>query len=221
MDLSPSPLVLVLLGPPGSGKGTQATLLKEQLQLPHISTGELLRGHVKKETALGKEAKSYIEQGELVPDELILDMLFERVADADCARGYILDGFPRTIPQAKSLQDRLKGKAHLTVIHFVLSDAKVLERLTKRVVCPNCGTPYHLLYSPPKEAKKCDHCKTTLIQRADDTEAVILQRLQVYHQQTAPLIDFYSKQNLLYTISCDQSKEALHKELIEKIRSGK
>ncbi len=152
------PLVLIMLGPPGAGKGTQAALLHEQLQLPHISTGELLRDHVRRETTLGNQAKLFMDKGQLVPDQLILDMLFERVSNRDCAKGYILDGFPRTLPQAESLQARLKGQPQPIVINLDLSDAKIIERLTKRLVCESCGTPYHLVYSPPQNNGVCDKC---------------------------------------------------------------
>jgi adenylate kinase len=203
----PHPLVLILLGPPGSGKGTQAKLLEGKLQLPHISTGDLLRDHVRRKTDLGKRAQSFIESGQLGPDELVLDMLFERISEKDCSRGYILDGFPRTIPQATNLQERLKGKSSPIVINLALSDAKVIERLSSRVVCEKCGTPYHLIYAPPQTKGKCDKCGGTLIQRSDDAEAVVIRRLKVYHEQTAPLIAFYSQQKLLHTIDCAADKE--------------
>lgn len=215
---SHSPLVLILLGPPGSGKGTQANLLKMALHLPHISTGDLLREHIKKKTPLGLKAKTDIEKGQLVSDHLILEMLVERLKEPDCVKGYILDGCPRTLFQAQSLQAYFKDQITPIVINLDLSDEKVIERLCHRLVCANCGALYHLLYSPPKIDGQCDQCLGKLIQRADDKEAVILERLKVYHHQTAPLIAFYSQQNRLFTLSCDLPKEEIYQTILEKIR---
>ncbi len=212
------PLVLILLGPPGAGKGTQAKMLEEKMHLPHISTGDLLRDHIRRRTDLGKQAQGYMGNGHLVPDALILDMLFERVSQKDCAHGYILDGFPRTIPQAEALQERLKGKPAPIVVNLDLSDAKIIERLTKRVVCETCGATYHLLYSPPQVKGQCDKCGSKLIQRPDDTEEVIAKRLMVYHEQTKPLIAFYSRQNLLHTVECSGGKEQVFKEVLSAIK---
>jgi adenylate kinase len=206
-----------MLGPPGAGKGTQAAMLHEKLHIPHISTGDLLRDHVRRETELGKNAKSFMEKGQLVPDSLILDMLFERVAQKDCAKGYILDGVPRTIAQAEALQKRLQGKSVPIVINLELSDAKIIERLTNRIVCEKCGTPYHLLYSPPKVAGMCDNCQGKLIQRSDDTKEVITKRLKVYHEQTAPLIAYYNKQKLLHSVNCDTDKNKIFSQVIAQI----
>lgn len=214
---APTPLVLVMLGPPGSGKGTQAAMLQETLHIPHISTGDLLRDHVRRGTDLGNKAKNYIDKGQLVPDALILDMLFDRVLEKDCAKGYILDGFPRTLPQAEALQDRLKGKPAPIVINLELSDAKILERLTQRVVCEKCGTPYHLAYSPPKTSGVCDKCQGKLIHRSDDTEEVITKRLKVYHQQTTPLIAYYTQKKLLHSVNCDAGKEKVFSQVIAQI----
>jgi adenylate kinase len=216
-DPKPKSQVFILLGPPGAGKGTQAALLHEQLHIPHISTGDLLREHIRRETELGKQAKQYMDKGHLVPDQLIFDMLFERVDQPDCAKGYILDGFPRTLAQAESLQARLKGSPQPIVLNLDLSDAKIIERLSKRVTCELCGTPFHLIYSPPKQSGVCDRCSGKLIQRSDDTEAVIAKRLKVYHEQTAPLITFYEKRKLLHAINCDQTKEKIFSELIAQV----
>lgn len=217
---APTPLVLILLGPPGAGKGTQAKMIEEKWQLPHISTGDLLRAHIRKATNLGKQAKQFMDQGNLVPDALILDMLFERVSQEDCVKGYILDGFPRTIHQAETLQKRLEGKASPLVINLDLSDEEIILRLTKRVICEKCGIPYHLLYSPPRQNNICDNCGSPLIQRPDDTEEVIRKRLKIYHEQTAPLIAFYSKQKLLHTISCCLNKEAIFQQVASLIDSS-
>jgi len=216
-----SPLVLILLGPPGSGKGTQANMLQEKFQIPHISTGDLFRDNIRRGTDLGKKAQGYIEAGQLVPDSLVLDMLFERVSQKDCAKGYILDGFPRTIPQAEALQARLKGKVTPAVINLDLSDAKIIERLTQRVVCENCGTPYHLSYSPPKVKDVCDKCHGKVVQRSDDSEEVVRKRLKVYHEQTEPLITFYTKQKLLRSVSCDTDKQQVFSQVIAQLPKSK
>ena len=185
----------------------EAALLKEKLHIPHLSTGDLLREHVRKQTPLGLKVRGFMDKGQLVPDDLILTMLFERVAEADCNEGYILDGFPRTLPQAEALQTNLLGSLKPVVINLNLSDEIILERLTKRVVCERCGTSFHLIYSPPHKAGICDRCQGHLIQRTDDSESVITKRLKVYQEQTAPLIAFYSKLGLLHTIDCSASKE--------------
>lgn len=207
-------LILILLGPPGAGKGTQADMLQDKLHLPHLSTGELLRDHIRRETDLGKQAKVFMEKGQLVPDALVLDMLFERTSEKDCARGYILDGVPRTLPQAEALQSRLKGKKPPFVINLNLSDARIIERLTKRVTCERCGTPYHLIYSPPQSEGICDKCQGKLIQRSDDKEEVIAKRLRVYHEQTAPLIAFYKERQQLHTVDCDAPKDVVFSHIL-------
>lgn len=200
--------VLILLGPPGAGKGSQATLLKEKMEIAHISTGDLLRENMKKQTPLGEKAKVYMETGQLVPDELIFDMLFTRLEMADCKKGYILDGFPRTIAQAQVLQKRLTD-VKIVAINLAVPDASLIERITQRKICENCQAPYHLTFSPPKESNKCDRCGGNLFQRKDDTKEVVEKRLQVYHEQTAPLIEYYSKQKVLHNLDSNQSKEAV------------
>jgi len=209
------PTVLILLGPPGSGKGTQAVMLHDKFQLPHISTGDLLRDHIKRNTDLGKKAKVFIDKGQLVPDSLIMDLLFDRVSQKDCAKGYILDGFPRTIPQAESLQSRLNEK-HIkpVIINLEIKDKEVLERLTQRVSCEQCGTPYHLKNSPPKIQGICDKCGGHLVQRSDDTKEVIAKRLKVYHEQTEPLIAFYESHKLLHHINCEGPIEKVFQDIV-------
>lgn len=204
---SPHPLIVILLGPPGSGKGTQASMLREKLQIPHISTGDLLREQIRQGTELGKEAKTYIDQGHLVPDQLILDMLFDRVSQKDCANGYILDGFPRTMAQAEAYHARLINKPNIIAVNLLLEDQKIIDRLTNRIVCGHCGTPYHLTYSPPKQPGICDKCHAKLVQRSDDTEEVVVKRLKVYQEQTAPLIDFYNRIKLLHNVDCNTSSK--------------
>jgi adenylate kinase len=217
-ERAPTPMVLILLGPPGSGKGTQAAMLHDQFQIPHISTGDLLREHIRKATPLGKQAQVYIDKGQLVPDSLIMDLLFDRVSQKDCAKGYILDGFPRTLPQAESLQNYLKGRVTPVIVNLNLKDSSVIERLTKRVSCEQCGTPYHLTYSPPKTLGICDKCGGHLVQRSDDTKEVITKRLKVYHDQTAPLIRFYESHKLLHTVDCEQPKEKVYQDIVSQIK---
>ncbi len=216
----PQPLVLILLGPPGSGKGTQATLLRDKFKLPHISTGDLLRDHIRRGTDLGSKAKSFIDKGLLVPDQIIMDLLFDRVAQKDCAQGYILDGFPRTLAQAKKLQSHLEGRIKPVIIDLDLKDSQIIERLCKRVSCEQCGTPYHLKYSPPKEEGKCDKCKAILVQRSDDTPEVISKRLKVYHEQTSPLIDYYSALKLIYVVNCEQTKEQVFQQILSHVQTS-
>jgi adenylate kinase len=213
-----SPTVLILLGPPGSGKGTQAAMLHDKFQLPHISTGDLLREHIRKGTELGQKAQVYIDKGQLVPDSLIMDLLFDRVSQKDCVKGYILDGFPRTLPQAESLQNRLKGRVTPIIINLDLKDSDVIERLSKRVTCEKCGTPYHLTYSPPKAEGTCDKCGGHLVQRSDDTKEVISKRLKVYHEQTEPLIKYYESAKLLHTVSCEQPKDKVFQDILSQVK---
>lgn len=192
--------VVILLGPPGAGKGSAATLLKDKMELAHISTGDLLRQNIKNGTQLGEKAKSYMDAGDLVPDELIFSMLFERVDAPDCEKGYLLDGFPRTIEQAETLQKRLAGRAQVKAVSLEVPDSALVERITKRQVCRDCQTPYHLTFSPPKTKGKCDRCPGELYQRSDDTETVVKSRLKIYHEKTAPLIDYYREQKALQTV---------------------
>ncbi|MBY0529561.1 MAG: adenylate kinase [Rhabdochlamydiaceae bacterium] len=220
-DSKSKPMILILLGPPGAGKGTQAAQLQEKLQIPHLSTGELLRDHVKRHTSLGIQAKAFMDNGKLVPDPLILDMLFERVSQKDCAKGYILDGFPRTLPQAEAFQARLKPCTHPFVINLALSDDLIIERLTKRVVCEGCGATYHLLYSPSKQEGLCDRCHSKLTQRSDDTVEVITKRLHVYHEQTAPLITFYNEKKMLHSVDCTRSKEMIFADIVELLQTAR
>ena len=213
-DVKQETRVLIMLGPPGAGKGTQATIIRDTLKIPHISTGDLLRENKRQGTELGKKAKEYMDQGQLVPDNLILDMLFARVAQEDCQKGYILDGFPRTLAQAKAYHKRLGNTSKVIAINLDITDKEVIERLTNRVVCPSCSTPYHLVNFPPKEKMTCDSCEAKLVQRADDTEDVVRNRLVVYHKQTEPLISFYSEQKALETVVCNQSKDKTTKEIL-------
>ena len=201
------PQVIILLGAPGAGKGTQAVYLREKYQLPHISTGDLFRENLKGNTPIGLKAKAYMEKGALVPDEIVFEMLFDRLAKPDAQKGYILDGFPRTIAQAETLDASLKEKANIVVIEIDVPDRLILDRLTGRLTCEKCGTPFHKTTMKPKVEGTCDKCEGKLIQRKDDTEAVINERLKVYHDQTEPLKGYYAKQGRLTTVDGTISKE--------------
>lgn len=187
----------IFLGAPGSGKGTWSGIVSQRLDLSHLSTGDLLRHEVAADSELGQKAKSYMNAGELVPDELILSLVDKKLGELD---GFILDGFPRNIAQAKSLQDILeKNEISLTkVIYLDVPEEELIRRITNRVVCPNCGATYNLKTMPPKVDGICDICGSKLIQRKDDTEEVFRTRLQAYNKQTAPLLDYYEKQGILY-----------------------
>jgi len=195
-------LRVVLLGPPGAGKGTQAKFLQEQYGACQISTGDILRKAVGDQTPLGKEASSYINRGALVPDDLIVNLVAERLKEKDCAPGFILDGFPRTIPQAQSLDEILKkmGMVLNGVLAVQVPQQVIVERLAGRRTCTGCGALYHLAFDPPKVAAVCDRCGGELVQRDDDREETIRARLDVYDRQTAPLINYYRERNLLRNV---------------------
>ncbi len=211
------PLTVILMGPPGAGKGTHAGLLSEYLQLPHISTGDLFREHIRNETPLGLKAKEFMDKGNLVPDELVLDMLFDRIGRQDCKNGALLDGFPRTVAQAEALDERLDG-CHLISLYFSIPDQMLIERIIGRIACRNCGRPYHVNFDPPKEKGVCDHCKGTLYQREDDTEAVVRKRLEVYYRETHSVIEYYAKKKDSFRkIESGGDKEAIFEEIIKAI----
>ena len=206
---------IVLLGPPGAGKGTHAKILSERYEIPHISTGDLLRSQIQNGTALGKRAKAFIDSGKLVPDDLVVEMMNHRLGESDIRNGFILDGFPRTVEQAKSLDELLER--HKTPLNLVLefdtSEAVIVDRLSGRRTCPHCNANYHARNIPPKQEGICDQCGHTLIQRKDDQPETIRKRLQVYAQQTAPLIEFYKKRKLLRAVNGDLEIEPLQEEL--------
>ena len=202
---------VAFLGPPGAGKGTQARDLAQEWRVLHLATGDMLREAVAAGSPLGREAKGYMDQGALVPDDVIIRMMGERLGKADAARGFILDGFPRTIAQADALAKLLKdlGQTLDSVVYFDVSEPELLRRLTGRRVCRKCGHTYHLVSNPPKRAGVCDACGGELYQRDDDTEATVRKRLEVYHRQTAPLLDYYRQRNLLTTVTGEGSLTAI------------
>ncbi|MCS6858729.1 MAG: adenylate kinase [Abditibacteriales bacterium] len=193
---------IVFLGPPGAGKGTQAQMLAEFLGVPVIATGDLLRAEVAADTPLGRQAREFMEQGALVPDPLVMEILKRRLAQPDCEQGFILDGFPRTLAQAQALEELLgpQGRAIEAVLELEVPEAVLVERFSGRRVCRHCGHVYHLHTHPPRCAGTCDRCGDALIQRADDTPATVRTRLQIYHQATEPLIHFYRERGLLHRI---------------------
>lgn len=190
---------LILLGAPGSGKGTQAKFLVQKYSIPQISTGDILREEVKSGTVLGLKAKEYMDKGRLVPDGVVVGMVEERVKKGDCRAGFILDGFPRTVAQADALEGTLQRmkKALSRVILVNVDEDELVKRLTGRRVCEKCGAGYHVIFDPPKQEGVCDKCQGKLYQRDDDKESTIRNRLKVYHNQTAPLIEYYQKKQLL------------------------
>jgi adenylate kinase len=194
---------ILLLGPPGAGKGTQAKLLVDRYGIPQVSTGDILRAAVKDQTPMGVRAKSFMDQGALVPDEVVIGIIRERLAKDDCAGGFILDGFPRTVPQADALAGVLSGLGksveHVVSIH--VDKEELLQRITGRRVCRSCGRGYHVRFDPPKCATVCDGCSGELYQRDDDKEETMRKRLEVYEAQTAPLIEYYGREQKLRTIA--------------------
>jgi len=186
-------MIVILLGPPGSGKGTQAERIRNELKIPHISTGDMLREAIKNNTPIGKEVKQYLDSGKLVPDETIINMISERISKPDCNGGFLLDGFPRTINQAKGLDALLKGlkRSIDKVINLAVSEDVLIERLSGRRSCAKCGSPYHIKHKAPKKLNVCDKCSSELYQRDDDKPETIKNRFQVYQKQTAPLLDYY------------------------------
>ena len=207
--------VLIFLGPPGSGKGTQAKRLSQRLELPHISTGDLLRENIRTETELGEKARVYIDKGQLVPDDLVVNMLFERISRPDCSKGYILDGYPRRVSQADVLQDRLDDKDQVTVLNLKVPDDVIVERLTGRLTCRNCGYVYHKVYNPPADPERCDKCGGEIYQRPDDNENVVRKRLSTYKEETSPLIKYYADKKLLVDIDGNQAPDEVFSSIIE------
>ncbi|MCI8738405.1 MAG: adenylate kinase [Lachnospiraceae bacterium] len=197
---------IIMLGAPGAGKGTQAHMIAEKYHLPHVSTGDIFRANIKNGTELGKEAKGYMDRGELVPDELTVRILLDRVAQEDCKNGYILDGFPRNIPQAEVLEKELEklGEKIDAAIDMEVPDESIIRRMSGRRACSSCGATYHIVNVPPKKEGICDVCGEALILRDDDKEETVQKRLDVYHEQTQPLIEFYTKKGILKTVDGTQ-----------------
>lgn len=212
---------LVFLGPPGVGKGTQAKLLTAHIMVPHISTGDLLREAIEIGSPLGRRVARYVDAGQLVPDELMLDLMADRLSRADCKRGFLLDGFPRTEVQAQSLDKRLiaTGQALDAVLLLVLDDEQIVERLTDRWICRRCGASYHAVTVPPREKGVCDRCGGILYQREDDNPETVRSRLQVYREQTAPLVQYYRRQGLLHEVCGEGSVDEVHQRVVCLIES--
>jgi len=212
-------VILVFLGPPGAGKGTQAKLLSQRMGFLHLSTGDLLREAVKNQTPLGKKAKEYMDRGELVPDELIVQLIEETMPKDG---NVILDGFPRTVNQALALEEMLKGKGEKIskVLFFDVPDEVIIDRLSGRRVCSKCGAVYHVKYNPPKVEGVCDLCGGNLMQRDDDKEEVVKKRLEVYRKQTQPLIEFYQDRGIIYKLDAGKAVEELFEEVKGLVRDG-
>ncbi len=214
---------LILLGAPGAGKGTQAKMIAEKYGLAHIATGDILREAVAKGTKLGMKAKEYMDRGELVPDEIVIGIVRERFKEPDCQKGFILDGFPRTLPQAEALDKMLEelGMKVDAVINIAVPEEEVVRRIAYRRTCRKCGAVYHLIYAPPKEDNRCDKCGGELYQREDDKEETVRERYRVYRERTEPLIEYYRKKGLLYEVDGTKSIEEVFKqieEILEKIK---
>ena len=207
---------IVMLGAPGAGKGTQAIKIADKYDISHISTGDIFRANIKGGTELGQKAKSYIDKGELVPDEVTIGMLLDRIAQDDCKNGYVLDGFPRTIPQAESLTEALKSQGDR--IDFALNidvpDEAIIKRMSGRRACPKCGATYHIVYAAPKTENICDKCGTELIIRSDDKPETVKDRLNVYHQQTEPLIAYYKTAGVLREVDGTQELPKVFEDVV-------
>ena len=208
---------IVMLGAPGAGKGTQAKMIAAKYQIPHISTGDIFRANIKNGTELGKKAKSYMDQGLLVPDELTVDLVIDRLAQDDCKNGYILDGFPRTIPQAEALYAALAklGEKMDYAIDVDVPDENIVSRMSGRRACTGCGATYHIVYNPSKKGECCEVCGEKLILRDDDKPETVQKRLNVYHEQTQPLIDYYTKQSILRTVDGTQDMNDVFAEIVK------
>lgn len=190
---------IVLLGPPGAGKGTQAKQISSKYGIPHISTGDIFRKNISEKTELGVKAKGYMDKGLLVPDELTIEIVKDRLTESDCKSGFLLDGFPRTVKQAQALDGFLDGKIDTALLIDVPKE-NIVGRMTGRRVCPNCGASYHIKFNPPKVDGKCDTCGTALVQRKDDSEETVNERLDVYYKQTEPLVQYYKSANVLRAV---------------------
>jgi adenylate kinase len=208
---------IIMLGAPGAGKGTQAKQIADKYQIPHISTGDIFRANIKGGTELGKKAKEYIDQGLLVPDELTVDLVVDRIKQEDCKNGYVLDGFPRTIPQAESLNTALSNmKESLDyAVNVEVPDENIVNRMSGRRACPSCGATYHIVHIPTKVEGVCDRCGEGLILRDDDKPETVKKRLDVYHDQTQPLIEYYTQKGILVKVDGTKSMEEVFGAIVE------
>ena len=207
---------IIMLGAPGAGKGTQAQMIAEKYSIPHISTGDIFRANIKNGTELGKKAKEYMDKGQLVPDELTVEILLDRVANDDCKDGYVLDGFPRTIPQADVLDKELTklGDKVDFAINVDVPDENIVRRMSGRRACLKCGATYHIEHIPPKQEGICDKCGSELVQRDDDKPETVQNRLSVYHEQTQPLIDYYNKKNILKSVDGTKDMQEVFSDIV-------
>lgn len=213
-------LAIIMLGPPGAGKGTQARMMGEELKFPHISTGDMLREALKNQTELGKKAKEFMESGALVPDDLVDAIVAERLKREDCDRGFILDGYPRTIAQAEALQKLFdKDGTKILTLGVEVGDSELIKRLSSRWTCPKCGKMFNANLDPSKIGGQCDECSTALIQRKDDTAEVISERLQVYHKTTQPLIQYYQTRDAYVEIDGDRAVDEIYKAIMNIIEN--
>lgn len=208
---------IIMLGAPGAGKGTQAKQIAGKYSIPHISTGDIFRANIKNGTELGKKAKEYMDQGLLVPDELTCDLVVDRIGQDDCANGFVLDGFPRTIPQAEALTDALNklGEKMDFAIDVDVPDENIVKRMSGRRACLDCGATYHIVSIPPKQEGICDACGSKLVLRDDDKPETVQKRLDVYHEQTQPLIDYYKNQGILKSVDGTQPMEDVFANIVE------
>ncbi len=207
---------IIMLGAPGAGKGTQAKMIAEKFNIPHISTGDIFRANIKNGTELGKKAKEFMDKGQLVPDELTVEILLDRVANDDCKNGYVLDGFPRTIPQADVLDKELTklGDKVDFAINVDVPDENIVRRMSGRRACLKCGATYHIEHIPPKTEGICDKCGSELVQRDDDKPETVQNRLSVYHEQTQPLIDYYEKKNILKSVDGTKDMQEVFSDIV-------
>ena len=208
---------LVMLGAPGAGKGTQAKRIAAKYQIPHISTGDIFRANIKAGTELGMKAKSYMDQGQLVPDEVTIGMLLDRISQDDCAGGYVLDGFPRTIPEAESLTKALasRGEKLDYAVNVDVPDENIVTRMSGRRACLGCGATYHIVYNAPKKEGICDVCGEKLVLRDDDKPETVQKRLAVYHDQTQPLIDYYKQEGILAEVDGTQDMDKVFQDIVK------
>ena len=207
---------IIMLGAPGAGKGTQAQMIAEKFNIPHISTGDIFRANIKNGTELGKKAKEFMDKGQLVPDELTVELLLDRVANDDCKNGYVLDGFPRTIPQADVLDSELTklGDKVDFAVNVDVPDENIVRRMSGRRACLKCGATYHIEHIPPKKEGICDTCGSELVQRDDDKPETVQNRLKVYHEQTQPLIEYYDKKNILKNVDGTKDMQEVFTDIV-------